>query len=135
MVADLPRSEYLMEMSRVNVMTKTRTAGRSNPPKPQAIGYLPATAPFHRQVQGCFSKAGFTGVRVGINRDFSLATFWLKQGEYPTFRDRRQAHAALFRLLRTGGVKVKRRDLAVDVYASGIEGAFTPPQHKIPNPQ
>jgi hypothetical protein len=103
-------------------------ARRTQPPKPKCIGFMPSGAPFPKQVHGCFAKAGFTSIRVGINRDWSLVTFWLKQGAHPSFRGRKQTHAALYRLLCAGGVNPKHKTLAVAVDGDSICGAFMPMQ-------
>lgn len=107
-------------------MIRLKAPGKSKPPKPEWIGFLPGSAPFHRRVHGCFVEAGFVSIRVGINADFSLTTFWLEQGTHPPFRSRKQARATLFRLLRTGGVDFEAETLVVALDGNSICGAFMP---------
>jgi hypothetical protein len=117
-----------MIQSKASGEATQKPARRPKPPKSKWVGFLPSSAPFHKMVHGCFTKAGFNGIRVGINKDYSLATFWLKRGAHLPFRGRKQAKAALFRLLRAEGVNLEAETLAVAMEGDSICGAFIPPQ-------
>ena len=120
-----------MIQSKASDKTTKKTARRTKPPKPEWVGFLPSSTPFHKMVHGCFANAGFIDIRIGINRDYSMATFWLKHVAHPSLCSRKQAHAALYRLLCAGGVNPKHKTLAVAVDGDSICGAFTPPQYVI----
>lgn len=105
-----------------------KPARRTKPPKPEWIGFLPSSTSYHKKIHGCFAKAGFNSIRIGINRDYSMATFWLKQRAHPPLRNRKQAKAALYRLLRAGGVNLAAETLTVVAEGDSICGAFMPPQ-------
>jgi len=107
-------------------MVKNKSRPLTTSPKPIRIGFLPSSAPFHQKVHGCFAKAGFAGIRIGINKDLSMVTFWLKQGAHPPFRSQKQAHASVQRLLRAGGVNPKHKSLTVALDGNSICGAFMP---------
>ena len=95
--------------------------------KPVRIGFLPESAPLHKQMIECFTNAGFSTVRVQINRDGSMASFCLRWGTHSRFRGQRQAHAYLLRLLQAGGFKLSPNDLSPIAFrGDGVEGAFSP---------
>ncbi len=132
MLAALLYSSDSPRMNRTSTMATIKRM-KWNQPKPEWIGFLPDNDPFHQQVHTCLQNVGFASVRVKINKDLSMATFWLKKGAHSSFSTQTQAHAALFRLFRAEGVAVKKDDLVVEVEESGDwRGAFTPPQHRVP---
>lgn len=91
------------------------------------IGFLAERAPLHKRMVECFTKGGFRGIRVQINRDQSMATFRLGWGTHSRFRSQRQARECLLRLLLAGGFKVNRNGLSpVAFRRDGVEGAISP---------
>ena len=95
-------------------------------PKIEFIGSLPDDDPLNQQVRRCFTEAGFTDIRLELNADRSMLSFLLKRGTHAVFRNRKQAHAAILRLLLDAGLELNPQDLAVWVDGDAIDGAFTP---------
>jgi hypothetical protein len=57
-------------------------------------------------VRNCLLEAGFTGVRVGVNKDFSMVTFWLNHDEHPSLLSEFQAQMAILNALNSAGISV-----------------------------
>jgi len=95
--------------------------------KPLRIGFLSEDSPVPEQMLECFTKAGFRGIRIQINGDYSMAMFRLQWGTHSRFRGERQAHTCMLRLLRAGGFRLNSNDLSPIAFRSDeVEGAFSP---------
>lgn len=103
-------------------------------PQLKWIGFLPASDPFNRKVRRCFKKAGFKRIKLELNKDRSMMTFWLGREAHPTLRTSRQTHAMLRRLLRDAGIELAHDDMSVSFRGDTIFGAFTPPGWKPHSP-
>ncbi len=102
-------------------------------PKLEWIGFLPASDPFNRKVRRCFRKAGFRRIKLELNKDRSMMTFWLGRETHPALKRSRQTHSMLRRLLREVGINLSPDEISVSFRGDTIFGAFTPPDWK-PNP-
>ena len=102
-------------------------------PKLETIGSLPYHDPYNRKVRACFKNAGFKFIKLQLNKDRSMMTFWLGREITPPLKTSRQAHALLRRQLREAGINLACDDINVSFRADTIFGAFIPPDF-IPNP-
>jgi hypothetical protein len=103
-------------------------------PKIKSIGFLPTSHPFNKRIRACFTQAGFTRIKLELNKDRSMLTFRMAHGKHWRFKTHRQAHAGVRLLLRKGGLDFATdHELFVKLTGDGIEGAFTPPDF-VPNP-
>ncbi|MHC1767360.1 MAG: hypothetical protein AB9869_24295 [Verrucomicrobiia bacterium] len=96
-------------------------------PEIETIGFLPYSDPFKRKVRRCFRKAGFKRIKLELNKDRSMMTFWLGRATHPALRTSRQAHAMLRRILRAAGISLTLDDMSVSFRGDTLFGAFTPP--------
>ena len=95
---------------------------------------MPASDPFNRKVRACFEKAGFTSIKLELNKDRSMLSFRLEHGTHRAFKTQKQAHAAVRLLLRKAAVDFARtHELFVTLKGDVLDGAFTPPDW-VPNP-
>jgi hypothetical protein len=74
----------------------------------------------------CLLEAGFTGVRVEVNKDYSMVTFWLNHDARPSLRSERQAQEVILRALDVAGILCESDSLVVDFRAEEVCGAFLP---------
>ena len=102
-------------------------------PKLEWTGFLPASDPFNRKVRRCFKKAGFKRIKLELNKDRSMMTFWLGREMHSALKTSRQTHAMLRRILRDAGIDLAHDDMAVSFRGNTISGALTPPDW-LPNP-
>src|SRR5690349_16638295 len=93
---------------------------------PQYIGFLPPNNPYHQRVRNCLLEAGFTGVLVGVNKDFSMVTFWLNHDEHPSLQSEFQAQQAILDALDSAGILCEADSVVVDIRAEKVCGAFLP---------
>jgi hypothetical protein len=71
-------------------------------------------------------EAGFTGVRVEVNKDFSMVTFWLNHDEHPSLQSEFQAQQAILDALDSAGILCEADSVVVDIRAETVCGAFLP---------
>lgn len=93
-------------------------------PRPQYIGFLPPSNPYHQRVCNCLLEAGFTGVRVGVNKDYSMVTFWLNHDAHSSLTSEFQAHLTILDALDRAGILCEADSLVVDFRAEAVCGAF-----------
>lgn len=93
---------------------------------PQYIGFLPPNNPYHQRVRNCLLEAGFTGVLVGVNKDFSMVTFWLNHDEHPSLQSEFQAQQAILDALDSAGILCEADSVVVDIRAEKVCGALLP---------
>lgn len=113
--------------SRRHFETAARGRGTKSVCKPFWIGFLPESAPLHKRMIKCFTKAGFSNIRVQVTRDRSMANFRLTWGTHSRYRGQRQAHAYLLRQLQAGGFKLTPNELSPIVFrGNSVRGALSP---------
>ena len=95
--------------------------------KLERIGFLPPSDPWNRKVRACFTKAGFQRVKLELNADRSMLSFWMERGTHPAFKSGRQAHTLMIRLLREAGISLVGDTMSVSLKGDTIDGAFVPP--------
>ena len=94
--------------------------------RPEYVGFLPPSDPYHQRVCLCLLEAGFTGVRVGVNRDYSMVTFWLNNDAHPSLRNESQAQKTILCALDCAGILCELDSLVVDIRDEKVCGAFLP---------
>jgi hypothetical protein len=65
-------------------------------------------------------------VRVGVNTDFSMVTFWLNHDEHPSLLSEFQAELAILNALDSAGILCEADSVVVDIRGGKVCGAFLP---------
>ncbi len=96
-------------------------------PRILTIGFLRYHDPYNRKVRACFRRAGFKRIKLQLNKDRSMMTFWLGRETHLALRTSRQTHAMLRRLLSDAGIELAHDDMSASLRGDTICGGFTPP--------